>query len=65
VKKAARAAVERNIRKECEVSGSTRAPRIETAVSSSAIENDDIATARFTSTVQAHYGKRAAEVVWK
>ncbi|GIK02041.1 hypothetical protein Aspvir_006084 [Aspergillus viridinutans] len=61
--KAARAAVERIIRKECEASGATRAPRIETAVSSPAIDNDVIATARFTRTLQAYYGSRAAEVV--
>ncbi|KAJ5949543.1 hypothetical protein N7454_001127 [Penicillium verhagenii] len=61
--KNARAAVERIIHKECETSGATRAPLIRTAVSSPAIDNDDVATAKFTRTLQAYYGSRTAEVV--
>lgn len=61
--KSARAAVERIIRGECEVSGATREPRIETAVSSPAIDNDEVATGRFTRSLNEYYGKRAKEVV--
>lgn len=61
--KLARAAVERIIRMECEVSGSLTAPRIVTMVSSPAIDNDDLATGQFTETLEGYYGSRAPEVV--
>lgn len=61
--KLARAAVERVIRKECETSGSPSAPRIETLVSSPAIDNDNTATQQFTQTLDTYYGSKASEVI--
>ncbi|KAB8218919.1 hypothetical protein BDV33DRAFT_204966 [Aspergillus novoparasiticus] len=46
--KLAKAAVERLIRKECEVAGSPTAPRIVTVVSSAAMDNGAVATSQFT-----------------
>ncbi|KAK6814588.1 hypothetical protein RU639_009528 [Aspergillus parasiticus] len=61
--KLAKAAVERIIRKECEVAGSPTAPRMVTVVSSPAIDNDTVATNQFTRVLEWYYGRRASEVV--
>ncbi|KAE8327981.1 hypothetical protein BDV39DRAFT_174783 [Aspergillus sergii] len=58
-----KAAVERIIRKECDVAGSPTAPRIVTMVSSPAIDNDAVATSQFTRVLEWYYGSRASEVV--
>ncbi|KAE8318279.1 hypothetical protein BDV41DRAFT_572269 [Aspergillus transmontanensis] len=61
--KLAKAAVERIIRKECEVAGSPTTPRMVTVVSSPAIDNDAVATSQFTRVFEWYYGRRASEVV--
>ncbi|OBT64483.1 hypothetical protein VE03_05373 [Pseudogymnoascus sp. 23342-1-I1] len=61
--KRAKAAVERTVRKECEISRSPIAPRIVTVVSSPAIDNDDEATGLFAQVLKDYYGSRASEVV--
>ncbi|PGH23134.1 hypothetical protein AJ80_02764 [Polytolypa hystricis UAMH7299] len=57
------AAVERIIRKECEVSGAPIAPRLATVVSSPAIDNDEAATSAFADVLETYYGDRASEVI--
>ncbi|KUM64406.1 hypothetical protein ACN42_g2681 [Penicillium freii] len=59
----AKSAVERIIRHECEVSGSPTAPRIVTTVSSPAIDNDDMATSRFTRVLESYYGSESSKVI--
>ncbi|OQD63507.1 hypothetical protein PENPOL_c009G06053 [Penicillium polonicum] len=59
----AKSAVERIIRHECEVSGSPTAPRIVTTVSSPAIDNDDVATSRFTRVLESYYGSESSKVI--
>lgn len=59
----AKSAVERVIRNECEVSGSPTAPRIVTTVSSPAIDNDDVATSRFTRVLESYYGSEPSKVI--
>ncbi|KJK65805.1 M20 Peptidase Aminoacylase 1 subfamily protein [Aspergillus parasiticus SU-1] len=61
--KLAKAAVERIIRKECEVAGFPTTPRMVTVVSSPAIYNDAVATSQFTRVFEWYYGRRASEVV--
>lgn len=59
----AKSVVERVIRNECEVSGSPIDPRIVTTVSSSAIDNDDVATRPFTGMLELYYGSESPKVI--
>lgn len=63
VQKRAVAAVKRIISKECEVSGAPIPPRIITACSCPAIDNDEQSTELFTKVLKTYYGKKASDVI--
>ena len=61
--KLAKSAVERIIQSECKASGSPTAPRIVTTVSSPAIDNDNMATSRFTRVLESYYGSESSKFI--